>query len=607
MADNPLKLLALLCCLAPTARALPQTLEQVGEVRVDGGRVTALAFSPDGRWLASGGELGEVFLWNLRTRERRLVLEVSDRSINRLSFDAAGEKLAVLDRQLSLWNVETGELLARQWDLGEAMDRSPDGRLIASMPNNKVLVLRDAETLEEVRSLHVETDHVKSAIAFSPDGSRLLVADVRGGLEEIDLATGLVLAQTRASGRVRDLLWLDDDKVIAAASNGVVDFGDRRLWLEVRSSFSRIAASEDGDRIAIGSWEKTAVLDAEGQQLEELGPCTALAMHPDGHTLALANDGEIEVRSGNRILFRLRGHYLAPDHMAFAGDGRYLAVARYDGGLWFHDLRASESKFIDDLDTPRIWSVHGYTEGSEILVHATDDVAFWSPTLGTRVRVLSPEVSKTAVLSYDAYSLSSDGRWLVSGNVFHDLYDDVVWRPFAQKAPGAHVLTQGRMLITASTRFSGGCAPFFQPVVDSELRTFDLNGNELARRPYRFGEAGTDISLTADGTVVAVALQTGVGFFDPATLEELDGLPARARFWRSLDDDFGVSFGEDGLELWDLHKRKPVHVLDRFHFDITPSLPPPELLPVYQMEVSRHGLLALKSRDRILLYRLNKS
>ena len=105
---------------------------------------------------------------------------------------------------------------------------------------------------------------------------------------------------------------------------------------------------------------------------------------------------------------------------------------------------------------------------------------------------------------------------------------------------------------------------------------------------------------------MTVALRTGVGFFDPETLKELDSLPARARLWRNLDEEYGVSFGQDGLELWDLRRRKPIQRLDRFYMSRSFEPPPPGVLPVHEMQVARDGLLAVKTRDRILLYRLKK-
>ena len=170
----------------------------------------------------------------------------------------------------------------------------------------------------------------------------------------------------------------------------------------------------------------------------------------------------------------------------------------------------------------------------------------------------------------------------------------------------SHTWTRdGRHLVTAYTKYLTSCVGLARPL-RGELRVFDLLGQEMAHIPYSPDEGGNDLSLTPDGKAVTIALRNRVGFFNPETLADLGTVPARARLWRSLGTDYGVSFGEDGLELWDLRRLVPIQRLKQFCLSRDYRSPAPALLPVYEMEVSRDGLLAVRTRDRNLLYRLKR-
>ncbi|MFN3189092.1 MAG: DUF1549 domain-containing protein [Aureliella sp.] len=145
--------------------------------------VTALAFSPDGRWLASSG-FHEVFLINTGTweTEKRLV-GLSER-IEAVSFSPDSKRLAVTGGspgrlgEVQIWDVDSGELtLSKQitYDVLYGGRFSPDGMLVAFGATDNVVRAIDSRTGEQKLHQGAHDDWIR-AVAFNPSGTHLLSA-----------------------------------------------------------------------------------------------------------------------------------------------------------------------------------------------------------------------------------------------------------------------------------------------------------------------------------------------------------------------------------------------------------------------------------------------
>jgi WD40 repeat protein len=245
-----------------------------------GGAVFTLAFSRNGDYLAAGGSPdAEIRVWYVPTGQLHAVLRGHKARVRRIAFSPDGRRLASVseDHTVRVWDVIAAKELAslpgphgdRDWlpEYG-SVSFSPDGRLLATpgaRPHE--IVLRDAETYSVCATLASQPKEVCS-VAFSPDSQRLVSAGMDGTIRTWDTTTGLeVKLLGRHTGEAFCAVFSPDGSRIASGGR------DRaiRLWDAVTgeelvrlpghgSYIYGLAFSPDGRTLASGSGDFTVRL-----------------------------------------------------------------------------------------------------------------------------------------------------------------------------------------------------------------------------------------------------------------------------------------------------------------------------------------------------------
>jgi WD40 repeat protein len=167
---------------------------------LSGRSANSIAFSTDGRFLATGGFDGLLFLVDAVSGEPRRTIEVDARGITAVSFSADGSKVATGGPgPVRIWEVESGREVAR---LGGERSGS-------------------------------------ATLGFSPDGSKLAVANWDGSIQIWELAKSTPTFKLRGHhGQILSLAWSPDGKTLAS---GGYD-STVRVW-DLAETTSKIASN----------------------------------------------------------------------------------------------------------------------------------------------------------------------------------------------------------------------------------------------------------------------------------------------------------------------------------------------------------------------------
>jgi WD40 repeat protein len=437
-------------------------IKRLGTVRFrTGDGILSLAYSPDGKYLASGGRNDVVRLWDATTGQ--LMRTFKEHWVWAVAFSPDGKYLATggATKVVRLWDVNSGKEL-HQGRGHKATIKSlaftPDsGGVISGSDDHSVRLWSVLNGTQEA----VYEGHTwgVNGVATSPAKIKMSLASVSTD-RTLRIWEGKKPGATTTPSALQAVAYLDKETLLTAGDDGILriwdvpNFKQSREWKAHATTITHLALSEDAKTAATAGADKMLrVWDvAKGAELRtigrRLGDCDALAISPDGKFVATGGFNNTierwEVATG-KPLPSPKTVAGAISALACSPDGKLSAAGFTTNQVQVTDLLTGKEKYrlvcgADDTEVLVAFAPNGKQLATASI---PDTIILWDSEDGKeQQRLTLQERDEVRCLTY-----SPDGQFLAIGYTNGGLR---VWDPKQAKVVKTVALPRGARAVAYS-------------------------------------------------------------------------------------------------------------------------------------------------------------
>jgi len=527
----------------------------------------AFALSPDGKIVAAGFQDNSIKLWELATgRELRTLYGHLD-FIQAIAFSPDGSVVAsggsFQDKTIRLWDVATGQPLRVLTGATIAVTTlafSPDGKTLASSGDiNNGVNWWDVNTGRELKTLYGHDDFITS-LRFSHDGKLLLSSGggEKGTVKIWDAATGNVL------------------KSFADSSNCAVFSTDGRAIASAGGKFKLTEMLDVQFKLTV--WDVATGREMKAVSGQSLSPFR-LVSSPNGKIIAASGNKEIKLWNlgGGQVFRSIVAHEDSVITIALSPDGLILASAGLDNVIKLWDVSSGQLLKIVARTTGLPSYLRFSSEGKTLISWVTGAGAYYTDGPSTINTTLSGTIKVWDIASgneinsytgYDPIGVSEDGKMIASTNKDAQGKEDDTLK-ILNVATGESLLLRGHTQRALLAQFSPDDKTVASASNDKTMRVWDISTGQAI--VINFEKELPRFAFSTKGTLVTADSENTVRFLDAKSGREIRSLQmtnARAvqevfaqapALFRS---PFGQAVTADGRFQWRLADNGKLNLLD---------------------------------------------